>query len=370
MSITVASCVPRQAVTVEAKIDWLRETLKKTPCDLFLLPQEFIGGHYGQILAEQHGEPLPDLHVSRSWVEETFGGIARDYHKALGVGACVIDDEDRERGTEDYVYFESDGAMAGYHRKFALPSYDDVRTKGAGRLWPEQVWKVRVTPIELASLGLRVGTVFCWEVFAATLVPFYSLAKTNLLTHPIKFAPRGWLTFDPKADKKAPDYEKRITGFGHAPKSQEWIARLKMLGRHEALCPIAISCNTWNLGDKFKALTGHVDELLGTTNIVEVGSEQKAEYIHTFTMNPAYYLAGTDNSFSLGAFKEATGSLEGHKALYSLKMHLKMRRLESHLLNDTTRLECFMKAQALRTKRSVHQRAEARGLLKASQPTR
>jgi hypothetical protein len=254
------------------------------------------------------------------------------------------------------VYFDKDGSVAGHHRKFALPRYDDARARGAGRLWPETVWKDRVTPVELPSLGLRIGTVFCWEIFALTPVPAYALARTNLIVHPVKFAPRGWLV------TKEIDGEQHIVGFKQAPKSEEWTARLKMLGRHESLCPIAISCNTWSIGEKFMAITGHVDELLATTNIVEVGSEPKAEHIHTFTTKPPYYLLGTENTFSPGAFKEATGSLDGLKELAPLTMHLKMRRLESHLLNDTTRLETAMKAQALRTKPSVHKRAAARGL--------
>lgn len=356
-SITVASCVPRQELTVEAKAKWLREALARTPCDLFLLPQEFVGGHYVRKLS---GDVAP-LHVQRAWLEETFGAIAKDHNVALGVGACITDEADPERGTEDYVYFDRDGSVVGHHRKFALPRYDDARASGAGRLWPEQVWKDRVTPVELRGLGLRIGTVFCWEVFALTLVPAYALGRTNLIVHPIKFAPRAWLK------TQVIEGEQHIVGFGHAPKSREWIQRLTMLGRHETLCPIAISANTWNLGERFKALTGHVDELLGTTNIVEVGSEPTAEHIHTFKMNPTYYLDGVDQKFNAAAFKKATGSLDGLKELGPLTMHQKMRKLESYLLNDTTRLDCLLKAQALRTKSSTHRRAAARGLVDGGQ---
>ena len=354
--ITVACCIPRQEVTIEAKVKWFRDTLDKTPCDLFLLPQEFIGGHYVHRTLSNGQMPL---HVPRSQVEETFGEVARQHGVALGVGACITDEADPDRGTEDYLYFDKDGSVAGHHRKFALPRYDDARAAGAGRLWPETVWKDRVKPIELASLGLRIGTVFCWEIFALTLVPAYALAKTNLIVHPIKFAPRGWLKTE------VIDGEQHIVGFNQAPKSEEWIARLKMLGRHEALCPIAISCNTWNIGVKYKAITGHVDEMLGTTDIPEIGSEPGAERVHTFQMSPTLYSLGTENTFSAGAFKKATGSLDGLKELGPLTMHLKMRRLESYLLNDTTRLDCLLKAQALRTKPSTHKRAAAHSLVDA-----
>jgi hypothetical protein len=71
--VTIASCVPRQEVTIEAKLQWLREALDKTPCDLFLLPQEYIGGHY--VHHNLSGAQMP-LHVPRSRVVEMFGAIA------------------------------------------------------------------------------------------------------------------------------------------------------------------------------------------------------------------------------------------------------------------------------------------------------
>ena len=57
----------------------------------------------------------------------------------------------------------------------------------------------------------------------------------------------------------------------------------------------------FNHGERFKALTGHVDELLGTTDIVEVGSEPTAEHIHTFKTSPTYYLDGVDQKFNAAA---------------------------------------------------------------------
>ncbi len=356
-TITVASCVPRQTLTIKDKLAWFDAALKKTSCDLFLLPQEFIGGHYVNklSLATGHGPPMP-LHMPQAWVEDTFGKIASKHKTALGVGACVTDPEHPEYGHEDYCYFDHQGTLVGQHRKFALPRYDDYRASGAGRLRPETVWRERATPVKLPSLGLTIGTVFCWEVFALTLVPAYALARTNLLVHPIKFAPRGWLK------TQVIEGEQHIVGFGHAPKSQEWLERLRALGRHEALCPIAISCNTWNLGDKFKALTGHVDEVLGTTEIVEVGSAPDAEVIHTFPMRPEYYGAGTENMFSPGAFKQATGSIDGYGELGPLTMHLKARRLEAYLIQDITRLDCLLKDIQMRTKPSTLRRAAAHGL--------
>lgn len=358
--ITVACCVPRQALSLDDKVAWADAALKATPCDLFLLPQEYVGGHYVNTLAQQAGcGAQAPLHVPLPWAVKTFGGLAKRHRTAVGVGACLAGDGDtaqQQSGTEDYLYFDARGAVVGRHRKFALPRYDDYRAAGAGRLRPETMWRERVTPVALPALGLTIGTLFCWELFALTLVPAYALSRTNLLVHPIKFAPRGWLKTKVIRD------EQHIVGFGHAPKSQEWLERLRALGRHEALCPIAISCNTWNLGEKFKALTGHVDEVLGTTEILEVGSTAEAEKIHTFTMRPALYGVGLENTFSAGAFKQATGSIDGYGELGPLTMHLKMRRLEAYLLQDVTRLDCLLKDMQMRTKPSTFRRAAAHGL--------
>lgn len=363
--ITVACCVPKQLTDLKDKQKWAEYAVDRAKADLFLFPQEYLAGHHVQNIAKKRGEKVPPLHVDRNYVVEKFGKLAKSTKTAIGVGACVRDETYSQVGTEDYLYFDKDGSLRGWHRKFALPRYDDVRSDGAGRLAPEDVWVRRVAPVELLGGRLRVGTIFCWEVFATMLAPAYALAKTNLIAHPVKFAPRGWLKTDWIED------EQHIVGFGHAPKSQEWIDRLKLISRHETMCPIAISANAWDLGEKFKALTGHVDEILGKTNIVELGSgppitlngkEYKDGFIHTFDMNPDYYLYGPDNLFSPGAFKEATGSIDGIEQLRPMTMHAKMRKLESYLIGDITRLDMMLKRLPLRTKPSTIKRAEAHGL--------
>lgn len=358
--ITVASCVPKQLLTPRDKLKWLDRKLGESGADLFLLPQEWFGGHWVHKLS---GGEMP-LHFDRGWLEDEVGALAQKRGAALGVGACVKVPGDEARGTEDYLYFGRDGRLLGHHRKFCLPRYDDVRAAGAGRLWPETSWKARVQPVAIPELNLRVGTIFCWEVFCTTLVPAYSLARTNLVAHPIKFAPRGWLK------TQVIDEEQHIVGFSQAPKSQEWVDRLKMLARHEALCPIAISCNTWGIGPKYLALGGHIDEVMGTTALHEPPSVPETDLVHTFKMKPAIYLDGSENTFSAGAFKEATGSIDGFGNFGPLTMHLKTRRLEAYLINDTTKFDVLLKEQALRTKASTHRRAAARGLTEQAAPDR
>ncbi len=40
--ITIACCVPKQEKTRQDKLEWLKRALDKTPCELFLTPQEFL----------------------------------------------------------------------------------------------------------------------------------------------------------------------------------------------------------------------------------------------------------------------------------------------------------------------------------------
>ena len=339
-TLKIACCMPKQKYNREDKLQWLAESIAKTPCDLFLTSQEYLGGHYVM---------KNDLHMDRDWVVEEVGKIAREFGVHIGVGACCK--SPGSGATEDYLYLDDGGELLGYHSKFALPSYDDMRTGGHGQLWPETNYKRRTTPIDLPKLRLKVGTIFCWEVFSQTLFPSYSLQGVNLIAHPIKFAPRGWLK-----NEKLTDGFKHIVGFGNAPKSELWVDRLIMAGRHQVMCPIAVSCNSWNLGEKMMALVGHVDEMRKTTDLHNLPSNGDEEYIHVFKMIPEFY-EGLDHHHSAGAFKDHVGSVEGFSEMGEWTMHGKIRRLESHLLGGTALMDCSLKTAALgRQKRSIAKR--------------
>lgn len=341
-SITVACCMPKQNYDLKSKLTWMDDALGRTECKLFLTPQEYFGGHYVM---------KNNLHVERHWLEDEMGKLAQKHKVCLGVGACVKQTVGGG-AMEDYVYFDSDGNPLGTHSKFALPAYDDVRSSGHGALWPETSWKKRTTPISIPELRLKVGTVFCWEVFSQTIFPAYSIGGCNLIAHPIKFAPRGWLK-----NKKQPDGKLHIVGFGNEPKSEMWVDRLIMASRHQVMCPIAASCNSWNLGPKFAAVVGHIDEVKKTTDIHNLASNKDDEYIHTFEMLPEYY-EGLDHHHSAGAFKAHTGTVEGFSEMGAWTMHGKMRRLEAHLIGGTTLMDCALKGVALgRQKKSSAYRA-------------
>lgn len=327
---TVGCCVPPHMTDRATKLSWLAGELAKTKYDLFLTPQEFFGGHVG----------MPDdLHIERDWLVDKIGTLALKSKTAIGVGAAVK--HSTGGATEDFIYFDSDGKDVGYHRKFALPAYDDVRAKGAGQLWPEIRFEARATPIKLPSLGLVIGTIFCWEILSQALAPAYSFAGVNLIAHPIKFAPRGWPKVSP-----ANEGTRRVVGFAQEAKSTIWEDKLLMVSRHVTMCPIAISCNTWGIGKKFMALTGHVDELLGTTKMIQIPSGPSDSYTHAFTIQPATY-TGLDNLFSMAVFKQHTGSVDHFHELGQWTMHAKMRRLEAHLMGGTTGLEVMLKSSTM-----------------------
>jgi predicted amidohydrolase len=345
--ITVACCVPKQTWTVADKVEWLDKAMRDTECDFFIAPQEYFGGHVN------HQNSGANLHIDVEWMKKEMGDLARSHGKALAVGAATR--HPSGGATEDYFYFDPAGGYRGYHRKFALPAYDDVRANGAGQLWPEINYNSRVTPITIPDLDLKIGTVFCWEVFSLTIFPAYSMAGCNLIAHPIKFSPRSW----PKLSKQADAKIRSIVAYGNDPKSNTWLDKLTFAARHEVMCPIAITCNSWGLGGKHMALTGHVDELRHTTKLIDVPCDPQVQVIHRFDIEPKYY-TGLDFSFSAGAFKEHVGDITDMHKLDPFRMHMKVRRLEAQLIGGNTRLDCILKASVQsRQKRSVIKRSRA-----------
>lgn len=340
--ITIATSMPVQFYDRTAKLKWLDLALRNTDCDLFVTSQEYFGGHY---IMKQ------DLHMTRQWMDENIGAIAARHKKHLAIGACEKND-DSTGAMEAFIYYDNNGTRLGTHYKFALPAYDDCRTKGHGALWPETNFQRRATPIELPRLRLRVGTIFCWECHCQTIWPMYSLQGVNLITHPIKFSPRGWLI-----NKVLNDGKKHIVDFGYAPKSDIWRDRLIFASRHQVMCPIAVSCNSWDLGPDKMAMVGHVDEIKGSTDLRDVPSQGNHQYIHTFQMVPELY-TGLDHMHSAGSFADHVGSADDYSRLGQWTMHAKVRRIESHLISGTTAMECMLKAAASnRRKKSIDKRA-------------
>jgi hypothetical protein len=334
--VRVATCVPLQKENAKDKTKWLDEALAKTDCDLFLLSQEYYGGHY---IEPNH------LHYEQRWIDDTVGGLAQKHHKHIGVGACVKHDEG---ATEDYIYYSSNGTNLGHHKKYALPAYDHILANGHGKLVPETNYARRTTPIEIPSLGLRVGTIFCWEVFSQTVWGAYSLANCNLIAHPIKFAPRGWL-------KKKEDENGviRVTGFDQNAKNNDWLDKLKFESKF-AMMPIAVTCNSWAIGTKFMAFVGWIDELIGSSDFHEVPSTADAEKIVVIEYNPkAFTHSDLTNA---GAYQAAVGSQDGFGECRNMTMATKIRRLEAHMIGGTSEMDLKLLAAKLKTPAAARQK--------------
>ena|SRR5260370_671831 len=96
--IRVATCVPLQQSSATDKTKWLNDALAKTDCDLFLLSQEYYGGHYIE----------PDhLHYEQAWLDDTVGGLAQKHGKKY---AQQILDEAKKVVASTDVTVPSDGA--------------------------------------------------------------------------------------------------------------------------------------------------------------------------------------------------------------------------------------------------------------------
>lgn len=320
--MNVITTVPKHTIDRWQKLRWASKVLRAyekkhdgQAADLLVLPQEYIGGIV----------PTPDApHVELAWMQEKFGRLAERHGVHIGVGGAIVDDSSRAH--EDYLYFDDEGQLVGSHRKFALPRYDHIQAGGSGQLYPETNFQRRSTVIELPKLGLRVGTVFCWEVFSLATWAAYSYQGVNLIVHPIKFAPQGWLKVS-----KAKDGPLTVIGFSQDKKNNLWVERLHAASKFEVYCPIIVACNTWALGDKYKALCGVIDEVHDLTELRELGSSEDAELAMHIDLKP-YQLHGFENQRHPKQYSDATdGTLDGFAACKRYTMASKMRRIEAQL---------------------------------------
>lgn len=293
MQVRVATCVPQQRWTIAGKLDWLDKALAANPCDLFLLPQEYFGGGSCREICRIKGIVTDDVPVTELWLQGNVAMLARKHKTHLGIGATVrhVDPETfAVKLTEDYIYFDDEGEYLGHHSKIALPKQDSIVTNGASGVTPETDLVKAVTPIHLPKLGIRAGTVFCWQVFFNKFWQSLADRQANLVVHPIKFAPRAWYVKGQNLDGQ----ETRI-GFTQNKGSDNfasdelgWIRKLKFESEFKEL-PIAVSCNSWEGGNEFLALHGFVDEVTDRTKLINISSTAEAADVVVATYDPALY---------------------------------------------------------------------------------
>jgi predicted amidohydrolase len=285
--IRVATTVPRQEYTQEAKLQWLDKALSANPSDLFLSAQEYFGGGSIREICRLKNIATDDFPVTEEWLKEHVGGLARKHNTHIGIGATV---NRMGVNTEDFLYFDNTGKLLGHHSKMALPMQDLVMTNGASKVTPEIDAARAATPILLPALELRVGTVFCWQVFFVDLWNDLMRNGCTLVVHPMKFAPRAWY----QKGQNAAGEETR-TGFTQGEGSDDpesdplgWIRKLKYESEFKQL-PIAVTCNTWAGGEKFLALVGWVDEVTHRTNLLNVPSIASNEAVVVTQFNPELF---------------------------------------------------------------------------------
>lgn len=268
------------------KVAWLDRALEANPCDLFLTPQEYFGGTSTAELCRLKGTYTADMPVTEAWLREVIGDVARRHNVHIGIGATV----QRQVRTEDFLYFDNEGQLLGYHSKMALPAQDSILLGGNSQIAPETDIERACTPVMLPALGLRVGTVFCWQVFFNDAWSLLAANGCNLIVNCIKFAPRAWYAKGETADgyKCRVGFCQEKDGGDPASDSLGWIRKLRAESEFKEL-PIAVTCNTWSGGEKYLALCGWVDEVTGKTQLFNVPSTPEAELVHVTTYDPTLY---------------------------------------------------------------------------------
>lgn len=288
MNVRVATCIPKQLYTTAEKLAWLDKAILDNPCDLFLTSQEYFGGGSIREICKQKGITTDDIPQSLPWLDINIGGLAKKHGVHIGVGASttyLTGDT-----TENFIYYDNEGTRLGYHAKIALPRQDSVALDGASGITPETNYSAAVKVIELPKLGIKIGTVFCWQVFFMQFWNDLYKQGCNLVAHPIKFAPRAWY----KKGQNAEGLNVR-TGFTQNKGSElaeddalGWIRKL-MFESEFKLLPIAVTCNTWAGGEQFLALEGWIDEVSQTSNLHHLPSVPETEIVTVTSFDPTLY---------------------------------------------------------------------------------
>jgi hypothetical protein len=285
--VRVATTIPRQHWKQAEKLAWLDKALSENSCDLLLSSQEVFGGGSMRELCRMKGIETDDVPVSPEWLAENIGNLCKKHNVHIGIGATV---NRNGINTEDYTYFDRAGKYLGHHSKIALPVQDSIINGGASQVTPETDLERAASVIALPELGIRVGTIFCWQIFFNDFFTLLRRNKCNLAVNCIKFSPRSWY----KKDKDAAGFFTRV-GFAQetcssnaADDSLGWIDKLKFESRYKEF-PIAVTCNTWNGGTKYLALVGWVDEVTGHTKLENLPSTAETERVIVTEYDPTLY---------------------------------------------------------------------------------
>lgn len=329
--IRIATSIPRQSWTIKEKLKWLDEAITANSCDLFLTPQEYFGGGSCREICRLKGIKTDDAPVTEQWLEVQIATLAVKHKTHIGIGASV-----NRNGivTEDFLYYDSAGKYLGHHSKMALPVQDSILNGGASNITPETDPSRAAKLIEIPELGLRVGTVFCWQVFFNRFWQELSDLNCNLVVHPIKFAPRAWYEkgINPQGQPTRIGFKQGTESKDGETDSLGWIRKLKYESEFKQL-PIAVTCNTWNGGGQYLALVGWVDETCGRTLLQNFPSTPENEAVQVTTYNPTLYGEKLEH-LSMANYKEF---IEVFPTLMKGAMRRKAVRIENRAHNGRTR---------------------------------
>jgi hypothetical protein len=220
--LKITTCVPKQEHELDAKLSYIINTIKKEGSDIFITPQEYVGGWM-----------MPQkMHFTKNEIIPIIQQISKETSCAI-IFSGVIDRKQR-------IYFIDDGIVKGYIEKFACPEYA-IKWYGI-RSSTDMSARCRLFELK----GIKVSAFFCWEIFSDILMAKLGARQPDLVANPIKFGIAGYPSLNKDGSIKSIQY---CSG-------NIWKERLYFAAKFELKCPIACSTNTWEKGKKYMPLLG------------------------------------------------------------------------------------------------------------------
>jgi hypothetical protein len=172
----------------------------------------------------------------------------------------------------------------------ALPVQDTILRNGASGVTPETDFDLASNVIELPLLGIRAGTVFCWQVYFNEFWTALSAQKCSLVVHPIKFAPRAWYKkgVNPAGENTRVGFTQESGSDNPDSDALGWIRKLRYESEFKEL-PIAITCNAWDGGPKFLALSGFIEAPTGKEELIHSPSVPDTDIVTVHEYDPSLY---------------------------------------------------------------------------------
>ena len=310
----VLSCVPQQTYCFADKLRWLDRTAAEFKPDLFVAPQEYVGGV--QALFFKTGEPL---HYTEAEVTGPFGKLAKKHKMTLAIGALIFDATLRQVRERIYL-ISSNGKVAGHYDKMMLPAYD---INGLTNVYPETDFGKRAQCVEVD--GMQLNIMFCWEVWSNYIWHALCKSQPDMLLSMIKFGVAGW----PQKGKDTETGKDIVAGFGFGDDGG-WTERLRMGSRYDLCAPIVCSTNSWDLPKKAKPLAGVIypfDDKLHPDALWYPPKGDRGnivEHVQVDEINPLEWRYARENKFT---YKEAVGDWPS-SAIREHTMMWKVRRME------------------------------------------